>query len=263
LRKKARALRKKSLEPRPQGPNAEKKTIIWPDRHLLDLLGIELPIVQAPMAGSSTAALAVAVAEAGGLGSVACALLSPDQVRAEVTTIRHGTSKPINLNFFCHALPTIDAVREAAWRQRLRPYYVELGLDPAMPAPAPYIPPFGSVHCDLVAELEPEIVSFHFGLPSKDLLSRVKATGAKILSSATTVREAVWLEQQGCDAIIAQGFEAGGHRGMFLSDTIATQIGTMALVPQLADAVRVPVIAAGASPTGAAPPSHSALRGYR
>jgi nitronate monooxygenase len=219
--------------------------IIWPDRHLLDLLGIELPIVQAPMAGSSTAALAVAVAEARGLGSLACALLSPDQVRAEVATIRHGTSKPINLNFFCHGPPTIDTAREAAWRQRLRPYYIELGLNPAMPAPAPSLPPFGSVHCDLVAELEPEIVSFHFGLPSEDLLSRVKATGAKILSSATTVEEALWLEEKGCDAIIAQGVEAGGHRGMFLSDTIATQVGTMALVPQLADAVRVPIIAAG------------------
>jgi nitronate monooxygenase len=132
-----------------------------------------------------------------------------------------------------------------AWRQRLRPYFVELGLDPEIPAPASSIPSFGGVHCDLVAELEPEIVSFHFGLPSEDLLNRVKATGAKILSSATTVKEAVWLEQKGCDAIIAQGVEAGGHRGMFLSETIATQVGTMALVPQLVDAVRVPVIATG------------------
>src|ERR1700724_406016 len=218
---------------------------IWPDRRLLDLLGIELPIIQAPMAGSGTAALAIAVPEAGGLGSLACALLSPDQARVEFAVIRQGTSRPINMNFFCHAIPTIDAAREDAWRQRLRPYFVELGLDPEIPAAASSIPSFGGAHCDLVAELEPEIVSFHFGLPREDLLNRVKATGAKILSSATTVKEAVWLEQKGCDAIIAQGVEAGGHRGMFLSETVATQAGTMALVPQVADAVGVPVIAAG------------------
>ncbi len=220
--------------------------ITWPDRRFLNLLGIELPIILAPMAGSGTAALAIAVAEAGGLGSLACALLSPDQARAEFAAIRKGTSRPININFFCHAPPPIDTAREAAWRQRLRPYFVELGLDPEMPVPASSIPSFGSMHCDLVAELKPEIVSFHFGLPSEDdLLSRVKATGAKILSSATTVKEAVWLEQRGCDAIIAQGIEAGGHRGMFISDTVATQVGTMALVPQVVDAVNVPVIASG------------------
>ena len=218
---------------------------IWPDHRLQDLLGIELPIILAPMAGSGTAALAIGVAEAGGLGSLACALLSPDQARVEFAAIRQRTSSPINMNFFCHAIPTIDVAREDAWRQRLRPYFVELGLDPEIPAPASSIPSFGDVHCDLVAELEPEIVSFHFGLPSEDLVKRVKATGTKILSSATTVKEAIWLEQKGCDAIIAQGVEAGGHRGMFLSETVATQVGAMALVPQLADAVRVPVIAAG------------------
>ena len=145
-----------------------KHMTIWPDRRLLDLLGIEFPIILAPMAGSGTAALAIAVAEAGGLGSLACALLSPDQARVEFAVIRHGTSRPINMNFFCHAIPTIDAAREDAWRQRLRPYFVELGLDPEIPAPASSIPSFGGVHCDLVAELEPEIVSFHFGLPRED-----------------------------------------------------------------------------------------------
>jgi nitronate monooxygenase len=222
-----------------------EKMIIWPDRRLLDLFGMELPIILAPMAGPGTAALAIAVAEAGGLGSLACALLNPDQVRAEVAIIRQRTSKPINLNFFCHSQPKVDAGREAAWRRQLAPYFVELGIDPATSAPAPSIPSFGSTHCDLVEELKPAIVSFHFGLPSEHLLNRVKAAGAKILSSATTVKEAVWLEHRGCSAIIAQGVEAGGHRGMFLSDTIATQVGTMALVPQLADAVRVPIIAAG------------------
>ena len=167
--------------------------INWPNYRLQDLLEIELPIILAPMAGPGTAALAIAVAEAGGLGSLACVLLSPDQARAEFAAIRQGTSKP---NFFCHAVPPIDAAREAAWRQRLRPYFVELGLDPEMPVPASSIPSFGSVHCDLVAELKPEIVSFHFGLPSEDLLSRVKATGAKILSSATTVKEGVGLSNE-------------------------------------------------------------------
>lgn len=232
----------------PSGANlrsTEKQMINWPDHRLLNLLRIELPIILAPMAGSGTAALAIAVAEAGGLGSLACALLSPDQARAEFAAIRQGTSRPINMNFFCHAMSPIDAGREATWRQRLRPYFVELGLDPEMQVPTSSIPTFGSVHCDLVAELKPEIVSFHFGLPSEELLSRVKATGAKVLSSATTVEEAIWLEQRGCDAIIAQGIEAGGHRGMFISDTVATQVGTMALVPQVADAVNVPVIAAG------------------
>lgn len=217
----------------------------WPDRRLLDLLRIEVPIIQAPMAGAATSALAIAVAEAGGLGSLAAAMLSPDQARAEFGAIRQRTLKPINMNFFCHAPAAADAAREAAWRRRLSVYHAEFGLDPEMPAPALSVAPFGSTHCDLVVELKPEIVSFHFGLPSEDLLGRVKATGAKILSSATTVEEAVWLERKGCDAIIAQGLEAGGHRGMFLSDTVATQVGAMALVPQLVDAVRVPIIAAG------------------
>ena len=142
--------------------------IAWPDRRLLDLLGIELPIIVAPMAGCGTAALAIAVAEAGGLGSLACALLTPDQIRAELGAIRGRTSKPVNLNFFCHAAATVDTTCEAAWRQRLRPYYVELGLDPEMSAPVSSIPPFDAVHCDLLADLRPEIVSFHFGLPSED-----------------------------------------------------------------------------------------------
>jgi nitronate monooxygenase len=217
----------------------------WPDRRLLDLLGIELPIIQAPMAGATTAAMTVAVAEAGGVGSLASAMLSPDQARVQFRSIRQQTSKPINMNFFCHAPAIADAVRAAAWRRRLKSYHIEFGLDPEMPSPALNIIPFGGAHCDLVEELKPEIVSFHFGLPSEELLDRVKATGAKILSSATTVEEAVWLEQKGCDAIIAQGLEAGGHRGMFLSDNIVTQVGTMALVPQLFDAVHVPIIAAG------------------
>ena len=219
--------------------------ITWPDRRILDLLGVELPIIQAPMAGATTSAMAVAVAEAGGLGSLPCAMLDPDQVRTALQITRQYTSEPINLNFLCHAPPTFDSAREAAWRRRLRHYYTELGLDRQTPAPAASGAPFGEALCDVVEELRPEIVSFHFGLPCKDLLARVKKTGAKILSSATTVEEALWLEDRGCDAIIAQGLEAGGHRGIFLSDDIAMQVGTMALVPQVVDAVKVPVIAAG------------------
>ncbi|HWK47433.1 MAG TPA: nitronate monooxygenase family protein [Stellaceae bacterium] len=217
----------------------------WPDRRILDLLGIELPIIQAPMAGPNTPALVIAVAEAGGLGSMPCAMLSPEQMRNEVGIVRQRTSKPINVNFFCHTPAPADPAREASWRRRLASYYKEFGLDPNVSVPASNRAPFDSVLCDLVEELRPEIVSFHFGLPKPDLLERVKATGARILSSATTVAEAVWLEEHGCDAIIAQGFEAGGHRGIFLSDNLSTQIGTMALVPQVVDAVKVPVIAAG------------------
>lgn len=218
---------------------------MWPDERFKDLFGIELPIVQAPMAGATLSDMAVAVAEAGGLGSLPGALLTPDDLRNQFRLIRQQTTKPINLNFFCHRAPEPDAEREAAWRRRLEPYYLEFNLDPHAPVPASSRTPFGEEFCALVEELRPEVVSFHFGLPERRLLDRVVATGAKILSSATTVDEARWLESEGCDAIIAQGAEAGGHRGMFRTDDIATQVGTFSLVPQVVDAVSVPVIAAG------------------
>ncbi|MBJ6125561.1 NAD(P)H-dependent flavin oxidoreductase [Microvirga splendida] len=218
---------------------------MWADRRIQDLFGIELPIIQAPMAGSVGSEMVVAVSEAGGLGSLPCAMLSPEQMRTELGIIRQRTSRPINLNFFCHNPPQADPAREAAWKRRLESYYVELGLDPRTPAPAAARAPFDSAMCDLVEEFAPEVVSFHFGLPERSLLERVRATGAKIISSATTVEEARWLEDKGCNAVIAQGYEAGGHRGLFLSQDITTQAGTMALVPQVVDAVAVPVIAAG------------------
>ncbi|MEE1655223.1 nitronate monooxygenase family protein [Microvirga sp. CF3062] len=218
---------------------------MWTDRRILDLLSIELPIIQAPMAGANLSDMVIAVSEAGGLGSLPCALLSQDKAREELARIRRHTKKPINVNFFCHRVPDVDVSREAAWKERLKGYYLELGLDPDAPAPPSTRAPFDESYLSLVEEFRPEIVSFHFGLPQQGLLKRVKDTGAKVLSSATTVAEARWLEDMGCDAIIAQGFEAGGHRGIFLTDDIATQVGTMALVPQVADAVRVPVIAAG------------------
>jgi nitronate monooxygenase len=218
---------------------------MWSDRRVLDLLGIEHPILLAPMAGPGTAELAIAVAEAGGLGSLACALSTPEQIRRDLGIVRQRTAKPINLNFFVHTPPTPDAAREANWKARLGPYYTELGLDPAAPAPPSGRAPFSAETCAIVEEFRPEVVSFHFGLPAPALLARVKAAGTKVIASATTVAEARWLEANGCDAVIAQGYEAGGHRGMFLTDRIASQAGTMALVPQVADAVTCPVIAAG------------------
>ncbi|MET1116382.1 MAG: nitronate monooxygenase [Comamonas sp.] len=217
----------------------------WPDSRILDLLGIRLPILQAPMAGPSMHEMAIAVGQAGALAALPCAMLGAAQVRSEVALIRAQTDAPLNLNFFCHHNPAPDAAREAAWRERLRPYYLELGLDPEMPVPVSSRNPFDEGSCALVEELRPQVVSFHFGLPAPELLARVRATGAKVLSSATTVAEARWLEAHGVDAIIAQGAEAGGHRGMFLDDEVGHQLGTLALLPQVVDAVRVPVIAAG------------------
>jgi nitronate monooxygenase len=217
----------------------------WPDRRILDLFGIDLPIVQAPMANSSTPEMALAVCQAGGLGSIPCASLTPDQARAAVALVRAGSKGPVNLNFFCHTPPEPDPARMMGWRAKLAPYYVEEGLDPAPPPPMGARAPFDDAFCALVEDTRPEVVSFHFGLPEAALLGRVKAAGAKVISSATTVAEAVWLEARGVDAVIATGFEAGGHRGTFLNLDMSTQPGTFALVPQVADAVKVPVIAAG------------------
>ena len=218
----------------------------WPDRRILDLLGIELPILQAPMAGATGSAMAIAVARAGGLGALPCAMLTGEQVRSEIEAFRMACpGQPLNLNFFCHQPPAPDPERDARWKQALKAYYSEVGADFDAPTPVSNRAPFDEQSCMLVEQLRPEVVSFHFGLPHSALLQRVKATGAKVLSSATTVEEAQWLEANGCDAIIAMGYEAGGHRGMFLSDAITSQIGTFALVPQIADAVRLPVIAAG------------------
>ncbi|WP_339450790.1 NAD(P)H-dependent flavin oxidoreductase [Pseudomonas sp. JAI120] len=217
----------------------------WPDTRILDLLGIDVPIIQAPMAGATTAAMVIAANEAGALGSMPAATLSIEQLRAALTSIRQASTRPINVNFFCHQPPAADEERDRRWKALLEPYYRELGADFEAPTPVSDRAPFNDAACQVVEAFRPEVVSFHFGLPEKSLLDRVKATGAKVLSSATTVEEAIWLEQRGCDAIIAMGIEAGGHRGMFLSDDLNSQIGLMALVPQIVDAVTVPVIAAG------------------
>jgi nitronate monooxygenase len=218
---------------------------MWPDRRLLDLFGIEVPIVQAPMAGVQDADLAIAVAEGGGLGSLPCAMWGADKVREQIGILRQRIAAPLNLNFFCHRPVAADAAAELAWRRRLAAYYREHGLDPSMTIAAANRAPFDEAMCAVVEEMRPEVVSFHFGLPEERLLARVKAAGAIVMGSATIVREAVWLAEHGADVVIAQGAEAGGHRGMFLTEDIATQPGTLALVPQVADAVRLPVIAAG------------------
>lgn len=209
-----------------------------------------LPIIQAPMAGAQDCELTIAVSQAGGLGSLPCAMLGPDQIRAEVSKIRAATQNPFNLNFFAHVAPESDPDALANWRDLLSTFYGEFGLDPSAEAPAAQRRPFDAETCALVEELRPAVVSFHFGLPDPALLTRVQKTGARILGCATTVQEALWLEARGVDAVIAQGREAGGHRGLFLSDDVEAQPGLFALLPQVASAVKIPVIAAGAIADG-------------
>ena len=218
---------------------------MWPDRRLLDLFKTEFPIVLAPMASAMDHELAIAAAQGGALAAIPCAMIPVEKAREQVRVLRQRVSAPVNLNFFCHVPVAADPAREAKWKTRLTPYYEELGLDPAVPVAIANRAPFDETMCALVEELKPEVVSFHFGLPDKALVKRVKATGAIVMSSATIVKEAIWLEKNGADVIIAQGAEAGGHRGMFLTENIAEQPGTFALVPQVVDAVKVPVIAAG------------------
>lgn len=214
-------------------------------QRLTELFGVGLPIVQAPMAGVQAGRLAVAVSKTGALGSLPCALLSLESLRDELKSIASQTSKPLNVNFFCHTPPAPDPNREAQWRETLAPYYRELGVDSDSVQPGVERSPFGDEAADVLEEFKPAVVSFHFGLPSRSLIERVKAIGCRILSSATTVDEARWLETRGVDAIVAQGLEAGGHRGMFLSNDVSTQVGIFALLPQIVEAVDVPVIAAG------------------
>ncbi|MFO1118399.1 MAG: nitronate monooxygenase [Beijerinckiaceae bacterium] len=204
-----------------------------------------LPLIQAPMAGSQGPGLCIAVCEAGGLGSIPCAMLTPDVLRQQIAEIRAGTKARFNVNFFAHTPPEPDEACEANWLKRLAGYYSEAGIDPATIPKGPGRAPYDDAMCAVVEETKPPVVSFHFGLPDERLLARTKAAGAKIFSSATTVAEARWLAARGVDAIIAQGREAGGHRGMFLSDDIDAQPGLFALLPQVVDAVKVPVIAAG------------------
>lgn len=209
------------------------------------LFGIELPIVQAPMAGVHAGALAAAVSEAGALGSLPCALLSVEGMVKELELIRARTSRPCNVNFFCHVPPSPDARREAAWRTELGSCYREFGIDPAGIPAGPGRAPFTREAADALEPFRPAVVSFHFGLPEAALVTRVKGWGSKVIACATTVEEAQWLEAHGADVVVAQGVEAGGHRGNFLTHDMTTQAGTFALLPQVVRAVKVPVIAAG------------------
>ena len=210
-----------------------------------EFLGIELPIIQAPMAGFQDSSLAVAVSVAGGLGSLPCAMLSIDELHAELTAIKSKTDKPFNINFFCHTSPAANADRESKWQAVLKPYFTEYGISAADIPTGPRREPFSHEVADVIEKYRPSIVSFHFGLPTDDLLERVKGWGSTVLASATTIEEAQWLEAHGADGVIAQGIEAGGHRGIFLSNDLTTQVGTFALLPQIIQKVKVPVIAAG------------------
>lgn len=210
-----------------------------------DRLGLAAPLIQAPMAGVQNHRLAAAVCQAGGLGSLPAAMLSADALQAELIALQGLTNRPFNVNFFCHAAPQPDAEREARWREALAPFYKAWGLDTSAIPNGPGRVPFGTETADVLEAFRPAVVSFHFGLPAPELLARVKSWGSLILSSATTVEEGLWLQAQGADAVIAQGLEAGGHRGMFLSEDLSTQMGTLALLPQMVQALKLPVIAAG------------------
>ena len=212
---------------------------------LLDLFGLQYPLIQAPMAGANDASMVIAVSGAGALGSLPCAMLDVKTAEAQLQQIRSATNRPFNVNFFCHQSVQVTSGQDKRWRQALKPYYLEAGLDPEASVAAPSREPFSESMCQLLESFTPEVVSFHFGLPDKALVVRLKAAGCKIISSATTAEEAAWLEKNGCDAIIAQGVEAGGHRGMFLTDDISKQTGSLALLPRIVDSVAVPVIAAG------------------
>ncbi|WP_101068140.1 NAD(P)H-dependent flavin oxidoreductase [Roseovarius salinarum] len=218
---------------------------MWPDMRFCELLGLDHPVIQAPMAGTSGPALAAAVSNAGGLGSLGCATLPPQRLRDEMRALAERTNRPVNLNFFCHAEPKMDADRHAALMDALAPHYAASGVAPPEGAPSAPFAPFGAAHLDYLLEQPPAVASFHFGLPDAAAIAALKGRGCRILSSATTVAEARWLAERGADAIIAQGWEAGGHRGVFLDPAHDAQIGLFALLPQVVDAVDVPVIAAG------------------
>ncbi len=207
--------------------------------------GIKRPIIQAPMAGVQDSKLTIAVSNSGGLGSLPCAMLSKEQIHDELTTITGATTNPFNLNFFCHQAPTLSAEREAKWRSALQPFFTQYKLDSSDTGAGFAREPFSHEIADIIEPFKPPVLSFHFGLPEPTLIERIKTWGGLIMASATTVKEALWLEANGADAVIAQGLEAGGHRGMFLSKDLTKQVGTLSLLPQIVDAVNIPVIAAG------------------
>lgn len=210
-----------------------------------DCLPSRYPLIQAPMAGAQDHRMAAAVCRAGGLGSLPAALWSGAQLAAEIEALRSLTAAPFNVNFFAHRMPPPDAAALARWRQRLQGYYRQWVVREDDTDNAPLRQPFAAEQLAVVQQYRPAVVSFHFGLPEERLLRGVKDTGAQVLSSATTVAEAQWLADHGADAVIVQGSEAGGHRATFLGGDMAAQSGLFALLPQVVDAVDLPVIAAG------------------
>jgi len=207
-------------------------------------IGVQFPLVQAPMAGAQDEELAIAVAQAGGVGSIPCAALTPKEVHTSATRFKNATDGPLSLNFFCHTAPNFNPKREALWLNELQGYYDELALAPEYPMSGTPRP-LDADMVDVVCDIKPAIASFHFGLPAVEYIDRIRSTGAKIVATATTIAEAIFLEENGCDAVIAQSESAGGHQGSFLSINTSTRLSTMDLVPQIAAAVSIPVIAAG------------------
>jgi nitronate monooxygenase len=218
---------------------------MWQDTRLTELLGLEVPIIQAPMLGSTTPALAAAVSNAGGLGSIGGAAMTADQVKGLGAELRALSNGAFNLNFFAHRAPKRDEAARRRAADRLEPWYArfELGAPP-VDLKEPW-PPFGEAVLEALLVLAPPVVSFHFGLPEGNAVARLQATGSRVICTATTVAEARSLEADGVDAIIAQGWEAGGHRGAFEIEGDDVGVGLMSLLPQMVDAVAVPVIAAG------------------
>lgn len=219
---------------------------------LLDRIGIALPIVQAPMAGVSTPAMAIAVGDAGALGSIGVGAVDAEAARAMITEIRAGTSAPFNVNVFCHRPAVADPVREAGWIDRFAPELDRLGATP----PRALTEIYRSFVVDdamlaLLLETRPAVVSFHFGLPAADAIRALQRAGVVLLATATSLDEARRIAAAGVDAIVAQGWEAGGHRGSFHPDAPDDALGTLALTRLLVRSLRVPIVAAGGIMDGA------------
>lgn len=223
-----------------------------PTNSLLTLLGIDLPIIQAPMAGVSTAALAAAVSNAGGLGSLGLGSSSVEQAREQIRLLKTATDKPFNVNFFCHQPAQVDHQQEQQWLERLRPYFSEFSVEPPQHIAADYesflLQP---AMLEMLLEERPPVVSFHFGLPEQGVIDALKQAGIRLLGCATQLAEAQAIEAAGLDAIIAQGYEAGGHRGVFNPET-DLQLGLLALLAQLTKHCSLPLIAAGGIMNGQA-----------
>ncbi|MCE9603881.1 MAG: nitronate monooxygenase [Planctomycetia bacterium] len=213
---------------------------------LLHTLGIELPIIQAPMAGISTPEMAAAVSNAGGLGSIGVGSVDAETTRRMIVAVRSKTDRPFNVNVFCHQPAVANSAREAAWIARLEPEFARYGVQP----PSRLTEIYTSFLTDdaklavLLAE-RPAVVSFHFGLPARERIEALRAAGILLLATATNLTEGRATVAVGVDAVVAQGYEAGGHRGMFDPDAPDDRLGTLALTQLLAQKLDVPVIAAG------------------